>query len=349
MHSNNTGKNPAVSVIIPAFNTADTISGCLHSVFSQSYRDFEAIVVNDGSPDTPNLEEVLQPYLSRIIYVKQENKHAAGARNTAIRRAQGEFLAFLDSDDTWLPDHLAAQMALFEQDPTIDLVYANALMIGGRYQWEFMDSCPSEGPVTFPALVVERCQIPVSTVVARKSVLVKVGLFDESLQRCDDYDMWLRATFDGAKVSYTRRVQAHLNCERPGSLGQSGSKMKEAYCSILEKATRNLQLSAKDRMVLHERTAETLALYLFEEGKLQLQVGEFDKARQFWRDANCYLRRPRLSLALLGLKIAPRATKKLLMLRNRAMMAFRFRKSGNSLSGGRSSILKAIPGVSTQR
>ena len=93
MHSNNAGKNPAVSVIIPAFNTADTISGCLHSVFSQSYRDFEAIVVNDGSPDTPNLEEVLQPYLSRIIYVKQENKHAAGARNTAIRRAQGEFLA----------------------------------------------------------------------------------------------------------------------------------------------------------------------------------------------------------------------------------------------------------------
>jgi hypothetical protein len=349
MHSNRANNNPAVSIIIPAFNTADTISGCLDSVFSQSYGDFEAIVVNDGSPDTPKLEEALQPYLSRIIYVKQENKRAAGARNTAIRRAEGEFLAFLDSDDTWSPDHLAAQMALFEQDSTIDLVYANALMIGGRRQWEFMESCPSEGPVTFSALVVERCQIPVSTVVARKSVLVKAGLFDESLQRCDDYDMWLRAIFDGAKVVYTRRVQASLNCERPGSLGQSGSKMKEAYWTILEKASRNLPMNAKERMVLHERTAEALAMYLFEEGKLQLQVGDFDKARQFWKDANCYLRRPRISLALLGLKLAPRTTKKLLLMRNQAMMAFRLRKSRKFSFSGRSSILKAIPEVSTHR
>src|SRR5713101_6185988 len=100
MHNNGVGRKPILSIIIPAFNTADTISGCLDSVFAQSYGDFEAIVINDGSPDTPHLEEVLQPYLSRIIYVNQENKRAAGARNTAIRRARGEFLAFLDSDDT---------------------------------------------------------------------------------------------------------------------------------------------------------------------------------------------------------------------------------------------------------
>ena len=228
MHNNGVGRKPILSIIIPAFNTADTISGCLDSVFSQSYGDFEAIVINDGSPDTPHLEEVLQPYLSRIIYVKQENKRAAGARNTAIRRARGEFLAFLDSDDTWLPDHLATQMALFEQDPTIDLVYANALIVGAKYQQEFMKRCPSEGPVTFPALVVERCQIPISTVVVRKSVIVKAGFFDESLQRCDDYDMWLRTIFQGAKVTYTRRVQAHLNSERPGSLGQVYGFVHEA-------------------------------------------------------------------------------------------------------------------------
>jgi len=310
-------KNPAVSIIIPAFNTADTISGCLDSVFSQSYKDFEAIVINDGSPDTPELEMVLRPYLSRIVYVKQENKRAAGARNTAIRRAQGQFLAFLDSDDTWLPDHLAAQMGFFDRDSTIDLVYANALIIGAKRQQEFMDRCPSEGPVTFAALVLERCQIPVSTVVARKSAIMKVGFFDETLQRCDDYDMWLRATFHGAKVTYTRRVQAYLNSERPGSLGQSGSKMKEAHWNILEKASKTLPLNANDRMLVHERAADILALYLFEEGKVQLQVGDFAKAQQCWEDANQYLQQPRLSLALLGLKIAPRTTDKLLSLRNR--------------------------------
>src|SRR6267154_5648376 len=108
---------PTVSIIIPSYKTADLISACLDSVFAQRYRDFEAIVVNDGSPDTPELEKALQPYIDRIVYAKQENKRAAAARNHAIRLARGECLAFLDSDDTWTPDHLASQMRLFADDP----------------------------------------------------------------------------------------------------------------------------------------------------------------------------------------------------------------------------------------
>src|SRR5947209_17413292 len=158
---------PKVSIIIPAYNTAGLIKGCLDSVFSQTYSDFETLVINDGSPDTLELEQVLQPYMDRIIYLKQENKRAAGARNTAIRNARGEFLAFLDSDDCWLPCHLAAQMNRLAEDTALDLVYANGMRIGDlRRQVEFMRKCPSSGPATFEALVVERCQIPVYTVVA---------------------------------------------------------------------------------------------------------------------------------------------------------------------------------------
>src|ERR1700691_5903395 len=104
---------PRVSVIIPAYNTAQLIAACLDSIFAQTFQDFETVIVNDGSPDTPELEKVLQPYMDRqgdrIVYIKQVNKRAAGARNTAIARARGEFLAFLDSDDTWLPNHLESQ------------------------------------------------------------------------------------------------------------------------------------------------------------------------------------------------------------------------------------------------
>ena len=121
---------PKVSIIIPAYNTAGLIKGCLDSVFSQTYSDFETLVINDGSPDTLELEQVLQPYMDRIIYLKQENKRAAGARNTAIRNARGEFLAFLDSDDCWLPCHLAAQMNRLAEDTALDLVYANGMRIG---------------------------------------------------------------------------------------------------------------------------------------------------------------------------------------------------------------------------
>src|SRR5580658_6117386 len=174
-----TESNPApkVSVIIPSYKTAGLIAACLDSAFAQTYRDFEAIVVNDGSPDTAELEKVLRPFMDRIVYLKQENKRAAGARNNAIRQARGEFVAFLDSDDTWMPDHLASQMQLFAKDPALDLAYSNALLIGDpARECEFMEKCPSTGPATFEALIVERCQIPISTVVARKKTLVDTGL-----------------------------------------------------------------------------------------------------------------------------------------------------------------------------
>ncbi len=226
---------PKVSVVIPSYKTAGLIAGCLDSVFAQTYADFETIVVNDGSPDTPELEKVLQPYMSRIVYVKQENKRAAGARNNAIRRARGEFVAFLDSDDTWSPDHLASQMQMMGDDRSLDLVYSNALLVGDpAREREFMEKCPSHGKATFGALIVERCQIPISTVVARRQALLDAGLFDEKLPRCDDYDLWVRCAFNGAKIGYSRRVQARLFIGRPGSLSQSSAKMAEAYWNSLE-------------------------------------------------------------------------------------------------------------------
>jgi glycosyltransferase involved in cell wall biosynthesis len=300
---------PKVSVIIPSYKTADLIAGCLDSVFAQTYSDFEAVVVNDGSPDTPELERVLQPYMDRIVYVKQENKRAAAARNNAIGRARGEFVAFLDSDDSWYPQHLTAQMELLAKDPSLDLVYANALLVGDpAKERPFMEVCPSNGPATLDALIEERCQIPISTVVVRKQKLVEAGLFDEKLPRCDDYDLWVRTAAKGAKIGYSRSVQARLFIGRPGSLGVSRARMAEAYSYILEKCKRTLPLSDSERKVLEKRAAEIRARFLLEEGKCKLEEREFDKARELIREANGYWRSPALSLAVLGLGIAPGAT-----------------------------------------
>jgi len=294
--------------VIPSYNTAELIARCLDSVFAQTYKDFEAIVVNDGSPDTVELERVLQPYLSRIIYIKQPNKRAAGARNTAIQHARGEFLAFLDSDDTWYTEHLSQQMKLFDDDPALDLVYANSLIVTPNREWPFMDGCPSRGKADFSALVVERCQIPVSTVVARKTAIVRAGLFDETLERCDDYDMWLRTAFYGSKIAYSDRLQARLAGGRPGSLGQSNAKMLKAYWMILEQTCRALPLTHSETVMVRNRSAEIKALYLWEEGKLQLYKRQFDKAQEFLSEANHYLRSTKVRLVLLGLKLAPRTT-----------------------------------------
>ena len=115
---------------MPAYNTAALIGEALDSVLAQTYTNFETIVINDGSPDTAQLEEALRPYRSRIVYIVQENRRAAGARNTGIKNARGKYLAFLDSDDCWLPENLATQMKFFEQDPSLDMVYADAAFAG---------------------------------------------------------------------------------------------------------------------------------------------------------------------------------------------------------------------------
>jgi glycosyltransferase involved in cell wall biosynthesis len=322
---------PRVSIIIPSYNTAGMIAACLDSIFAQTFQDFEAIVVNDGSPDTAELEQVLQPYLDRnpdrIVYIQQVNKRAAGARNTAIARARGEFLAFLDSDDTWLPNHLESQMKQFEADPSLGLVYANADATSDPARpTTFLEKNPSNGEATFEALVVERCVVSIATVVARKAAIVKAGGFDEGLARCDDYDMWLRTAFYGAKIGYSRQIQARMNEGRPGSLGAARAKMAEAYWLILEKADQQLPLNPAQRKLVRDRAAEVRARYLVEEGKNDLSVRDFPKARERFAEANHYFRQAKLSLVLFGLKVAPNATSRLL--------AFWTRRNNKAWAGG---------------
>ncbi|HME01064.1 MAG TPA: glycosyltransferase family A protein [Terriglobia bacterium] len=312
METSRPNQTPLVSIVIPAYNTAHLIADCLESAFSQTYQDFEAVVVNDGSPDTPELERVLEPYLDRIVYLNQENKGAAGARNTAIRKARGEFLAFLDSDDTWLPEHLASSMELFAEDPKLDLVYANGWVIApdGQEPWEYMKQCPSHGEATFEALVYERCQVSISTVVARKGAIVRAGLFDEGLRRCDDYDMWLRTAFHGGKIGYTRRLQARFNIVRPGSLGASDLLMSQANRTILERLLRTLPLDQATRDLVRQRWLWVNAMCLLREGRLQLSERQFDKAAKSLAEANEQLRSPKIRVALAGIRVAPNATRK---------------------------------------
>ena len=100
------GRAPRVSVIIPAYRVTDFIVDTLQSVFDQTFTDYEVILVNDGSPDTPRLERALEPYRDRIRYIVQENGGPARARNTAIRAARAPLIAQLDGDDQWFPTFL---------------------------------------------------------------------------------------------------------------------------------------------------------------------------------------------------------------------------------------------------
>jgi glycosyltransferase involved in cell wall biosynthesis len=317
MDSARIGHAPKVSIIMPCYMTAHLVAGAIGSVLKQSFQEFEIVLVNDGSPDSEELESALAPWREKIVYIKQENKRAAGARNTAIRYAKGEFLAFLDSDDTWMPEHLASQMSLFERTPMLDLVYSDGWMDTPKGSRKFTEFCPSRGEATFEALVVERCQIPVSTVVARKPALAKAGCFDETLHRCDDYDMWLRSAFWGAKIGYSQMANARFSGKRPGSLGASSLQMTEAYWTILEKAMQTLPLSEGQKDLVQHRSGAIQARYLLQQGKVHLYEGRLAEAMKLFSESNDQAPKSKLNLLLWGLKFAPGATMKLVSLAKR--------------------------------
>src|SRR5947209_18334937 len=121
---------PKVSVIIPAYNVSAYIADALDSLRAQTFRNFETIVVNDGCPDTENLERVLQPYRDEIIYLKKENGGVSSARNTALLASRGEYIALLDPDDIWEPEYLEVQAGALDSRPDLDLIYPDAVCFG---------------------------------------------------------------------------------------------------------------------------------------------------------------------------------------------------------------------------
>jgi glycosyltransferase involved in cell wall biosynthesis len=298
---------PRVSVIIPAFNTAEFIAETLDSVFAQTFRDFEVIIINDGSPDIRELEQVLVRYRGQIIYLKQENRGLAGARNTGIRYARGEYLAFLDSDDCWLPDYLASQLKLFEDTPLLDVVYSDALYFGdsalaGK---TYMQICPSNGPATLQNLIREDCQALASCTVVRRQVVVDAGLFDESFRCCEDYDLWLRILYRGGRMAYQRKVLGKYR-SRPGSLSRNAMKMSETLAAVYEKTERTMDLPEETRASLKRQLNQAQAHFDLESGRNSLAAGDFERAKDSLTKANKFFQRAKLKIAILGLQFAPR-------------------------------------------
>ena len=295
---------PAISVVIPAYNTAAYIAETLSSVIAQTLTDFEIIVVNDGSPDTPALEAALTPFAGRIRYFVQPNRGLSAARNTGIAAARGELVAFLDSDDVWEPDYLEHQLAVLERDD-LTVVYPNATTFGDplRAGRLFMDMHPSSGPVSIESLVTQRCNVMVS-VLARRKAIEAAGLFDESLRSSEDFDLWLRIVHAGGRIGYHRRSLVRSRLRRE-SLSADGVSMCRHIVRVLDKAARELQLTPAELALVTERRADFVALGRLHEGKKAFFAGNHGEAVEALGEANARLRRRKITITLLLLRIVP--------------------------------------------
>jgi glycosyltransferase involved in cell wall biosynthesis len=182
-------KTPLFSVIIPTYNRASKCIRAVESVLRQTCQDFDLWVIDDGSSDDTKV--ALEPYLGRVNYRYQANQGTCVARNTGIQCSNGRYVAFLDSDDVWLPDKLAAMQEAIQAHPEVGVFYSSVTDVTdtGRVLWQ-VSARQVRGSAYLELLKADF--IVLSSVVIKRDCLVETGLFDLSIKMSEDWDMLIR-------------------------------------------------------------------------------------------------------------------------------------------------------------
>ena len=303
--------DPKVSIVMPAYNVAPYIGETLAAVFAQTFTDYEVIIVNDGSPDTEELERVLDPFSDRIRYFKQENRGAGAARNAALRAARGEYIAFLDADDLWLPIYLEEQLKFIQSD-NCDLVYCDALLFGNSpiAGLTYMQTSPSDGPVNFKSLVHYQCNLVTSGTLARRQPILEAGLFDEQLRNGQDFELWLRLVRNGARVAYQRKVLLRYRCHDDSLSSTDAVNKIRRQLRIFERIVQTHDLTPAERAEVDHVFERLNAEMEFEIGKVNFAKGNFSEASWRLKRANDFQQSWRIHAIVLMMHIAPRLLQK---------------------------------------
>lgn len=281
-----------VSVIIPTYNRAEYVTQAIDSVLAQTYPDYEIIVVDDGSTD--NTKEVLLPYMDRIRYIYQENGGIGAARNTGIKMAKGNWIAFLDSDDEWLPGKLAAQIRAVERHPQLvaHMVNVNLTNYNDSDLNSFLHcKFPFEGnegvidEPFIPHFKYRTIAMPVA-IMCRKECAIKAGLFDESFVCGEDYDFVCRLALQGSwGYCWDELVVAYRRCEKTVSL----SDLRKDYTVTLRNRIKtHLKLLENQKLNKYERrvTAKLLSSNYRELGRHLLLKENYKGAHGSFRLAS---------------------------------------------------------------
>jgi len=230
----NMSMNPVISVVMPTYNRAHLISRAIHSVLNQTYENLELIIVDDGSTD--NTEQVVQSFNdTRLKYIKQpKNSGAAAARNTGIEAALGAYIAFLDSDDEWLPHKLEKQVKAFSvAPPEVGVVYSGIWWLedGKTKYFSYPNNIKKDGYLRHS--ILKKGFIFLQSSVVKRECFSKAGMFDERLVVLEDWELWLRISY----YCHFRCIDEPLACvySTAGTLAKNyGSIMKAREIILLK-------------------------------------------------------------------------------------------------------------------
>lgn len=283
---NDTYKNnndlPLVTILIPAYNASPYISESLESALGQTYEALEIMVVDDGSTD--NTEELVREFGDKVVYLKKENGGPSSARNYGIARAKGEYIAFLDADDLWYPEKIAIQIEAFQNEPELGMTYCNMQPINKEDVLTYVKPYPEAVSQRFSGDVFYKLFmfnfIPTPTVMVKKEVFEKAGLFPEHLRFSEDYHMWLRICAY-YKARHIDQVLAYRRIHQ----GQASNDLDELYkgeLRVIRDIIENLRDSKPNLIDYQQDRMFSLA---YDYGIYTLKGGNFKKARHLFIEA----------------------------------------------------------------
>jgi len=237
---------PSVSIVIPVFNRLLPLERAIQSLQKQTFQDFEIIVVDDHSTD--DIFTVTKKYRTR--YLKTNGKGVSAARNTGIKAASSDLLAFLDSDDEWLPQKLELQMKYLSENPNCNIVHSNESWIRNGQPVNQARKHQKMGGRIFSECT-ELCLIAPSSVLIRKTLLDQVGLFDESFTVCEDFDLWLRITAT-ENIGFIQEPLLIKHGGHEDQLSMQFHSMDLWRVRALAKHLKNSNLTAQEKLALQK-------------------------------------------------------------------------------------------------
>jgi glycosyltransferase involved in cell wall biosynthesis len=272
---------PLVSVIMPAYNVEPYVGDAIRSALAQTFTDFELIVVDDGSKDgTAEIAKELARQDRRILIVQQANRGLAGARNSALRAARGEYFALLDSDDLWAPEFLERQVGILRSRQDVDIVTGNGWYLGGPKHGQIARPYPDPRPdPDLASIIGDEWSVFIMSVFRRR-VYTEIGAFDESMRSNEDYDFWLRAAMAGFTFVRNDRPLGHYRV-RTDSLSASNVRMLRGILHVYTKLRPEIAGKPLEMDILQQQITRFEAELLAAEARLALEIADFEAAQEY--------------------------------------------------------------------
>ncbi|EKN66452.1 glycosyl transferase, family 2 [Neobacillus bataviensis LMG 21833] len=213
-----------ISIVIPTYKRTDYLERLLKSIKAQTFKEYEIIVVDDNSPNKEDYEEVVNKYskeFKEFTFLRNDtNKGAPYSRNRGIKKAKYEYIALVDDDDEWLPEKLKKQIEIFNNsDENLGIVYTWTDAIDEKGDIVHQYRAEIEG--TPKKEILKGCFLPSPSVMVRKTHIQRVGLFDEGLPSCQDWDMWTRMILNNSECKVVKSVVTLYHKHNNGSIGLS--------------------------------------------------------------------------------------------------------------------------------